>query len=54
MMRTETEPDDKRLYYLFRTVNMGEDEAYVAVQEIRAMARQNIIAKMEAQSALRL
>lgn len=45
------EVDDKRLYHLFRKAGMDEDGAYTAVQEVRNMAGQNIIARMEAQAA---
>jgi hypothetical protein len=49
-MKTETEPDDKRLFDQFRSGGMDADGAYIAVQEIRTMAGQNIIAKMDAQA----
>ena len=45
------EIDDKRLYHLFRKAGMDEDEAYTAVQEIRHVAGQNVIARIDAQAA---
>ena len=50
-MKTETEPDDKRLFHLFRSVGMDGDGAFTAVQEIRTMAGQNILAKIDEQTA---
>ena len=34
---------------LFRNIGMGEDGAYGAVQEIRIVTGQNIVAKMDVQ-----
>lgn len=51
IMKTETEPDDNKLHHLFRKFGMDEDGALTAVQEIRTMAGQNILAKMDVQSA---
>ncbi len=51
IMKTEIEPDDKQLYHLFRKCGMEENEALTALQEIRTMAGQNILAKMDAQTA---
>jgi hypothetical protein len=50
-MKTETEPDDKRLYDQFRASGMDGDGALTAVHEIRTMAGQNILAKMDVQTA---
>ena len=50
-MKTEIEPDDKRLYDQFRSGGMDPDGAFTAVQEIRKMAGQNILAKMDAHTA---
>lgn len=50
-MKAEIEPDDNKLHHLFRMFGMSENEALTAVQEIRSMAGQNILAKMEAQTA---
>ena len=51
IMKTEIEPDDKRLFDQFRSGGMDPDGAFIAVQEIRKMAGQNILAKMDAQTA---
>ena len=51
IMKTEIESDDKQLYHLFRKYGMEENEALTALQEIRTMAGQNILAKMDAQTA---
>ena len=50
-MEIPNEPDDKKVFDLLRNVGMSEDGAYIAVQEIRTMAGQNIIAKLDAQEA---
>ncbi len=50
-MEIPKEPDEKKVYDLLRNVGMSEDGAYIAVQEIRTMAGQNIIAKLDAQEA---
>lgn len=50
-MKTESEPDDKRLFDQFRSGGMDADGAFIAVQEIRTMAGHNIIAKMDAKFA---
>ena len=51
IMKTDIEPDDKRLYDQFRSGGMDADGAFIAVQEIRTMAGHNIIAKMDAKFA---
>jgi hypothetical protein len=43
-MEAPRDPDDKRLFDLFHKVGMDGGEAYIALQEIRAVAGQNIIA----------
>lgn len=43
------DPDDKRLFHLFRQCGMDEDGAYTAIQEVRSMAGQNVIAEVRAQ-----
>ena len=50
-MENPRDPDDKLLFDLLRKVGMDGGEAYIAVQVIRAVAGQNIIAAMEARSA---
>jgi hypothetical protein len=50
-MKTETGPDDKRLFDQFRSGGMDADGAFIAVQEIRTMAGQNIIDRMDAKFA---
>ena len=51
IMNSDAEPDSKKLHHLFRQVGMDEDGALTAVQEIRSMAGQNILAKMDTQTA---
>ena len=50
-MENPRDPDDKLLFELLRKVGMDGGEAYSAVQVIRDVAGQNIIAAMEARSA---
>ena len=51
IMKTETEADDKKLHHLLCKIGMDDDGALTAVQEIRTMAGQNILAKMDTQYA---
>ena len=46
------EPDDKVLFHALRTANVAEDLAYTAVQEVRNMAGQNVIAAIGANQAV--
>lgn len=41
------EPDDKRIFFLFRKVGFDEDDAYTLVQELQNMAAANLIARFE-------
>ena len=47
-----SEPDDKVLFHALRTANVAEDFAYTAVQEVRNMAGQNVIAAIGANQAV--
>ena len=50
IMNTEADPDEKQVYHLFRKCGMEENEALTALLEIRTMAGQNILAKMDSQA----
>ena len=50
-MEIPREPDNKRLFAQFRKVGMDADGACLAVQEIRTMAGQNLIARLDVQEA---
>ncbi len=49
-MKTQADPDEKQVYHLFRKCGMEEDEALTTLLEIRTMAGQNILAKMDSQA----
>jgi hypothetical protein len=50
-METETEANDNKLHHLLRKIGMNEDGALTAIHEIRTMAGQNILAKIDVQTA---
>ena len=50
-MKTDSEPDDKRLFDQLRSGGMDPDGAFIVVQEARKMAGHNIIEKMDAKFA---